>query len=40
MEPAAVGVNASSSSLQALCKWQGFSEWGERLRGRKREEGR
>ena len=28
MEAAAVGVNASSSSLQALGKWQGFSGLG------------
>lgn len=33
MEPAAVGVNASSFPGQALCKWQGFSGWGEWFRG-------
>lgn len=33
MEAAAVGVNASSSSPQALGEWQGFSGWGERFRG-------
>lgn len=34
MEAAAVGVNASSSSLQALGEWQGFSGlWGEHVMG-------